>query len=139
MPALADVILNDGAGTPVAQTFIPLGPSRLAPTVQRWKKNTNNSGLNDESIPTFSLDLAEPPPLNKSNASDPKYYRVKAKGVVPFMAMDAVTVCTHKYRLEADIDNRGNSTDRAHLYVYMKNLAAHATFQSYVKDLIPSY
>lgn len=131
MPAVADIVLADGATTPVNHTFNPT------------KKDGNLLTYQDKVIgvaagfPTLTLGNRLPTGKNGN-------YKTSARIRVPVLETAATSSSgftpgpTVAYSLNANVDvvipERATLQERKDLHAYLKNLCAHAVWGSVVKD-----
>jgi len=146
MPALANIVINDGAATPVAHTFNPNGK--------------DGNGVNyfyDRALgvavgfPRISIDMKTPSVAGPRTASSvDRVYRVKAKVVVPVLESTSAATGTgitpaptKAYDVTANIEfvipERAALADRENILAYAKNLLADSFMTSLVEDLEALY
>lgn len=131
MPALASVVINDGAGTPVAQTFAPLS-STVNQTI--LVNRIGNTAAGHRTL-ILGYDAA------KASRST---HRVSVRLNYPVEVLDSTTgqyKVTHTGRFSGDfvIPDQMTALERDHLAALVKNAIAHAVVNGYVSDLDPMY
>lgn len=128
MAAIGTVIINDGAATPVAHTFSPVGI------------NSDNVAFWDDRSPAFPVGFnALSASLRKPNTgSGAKNYKAQLKLVLPTLEV-GTTVPTKAYDMLATVEfvmpQQGTLQNRKDLYALLKNAISHATFKALVEDL----
>lgn len=78
MSAVANIVLNDAQGTPVAHTFIPLGPDNNGVWWFEDQTGTASIGYN-----RISMKLVRPKPAVAGDNSDKRVNRVKVSLLTP--------------------------------------------------------
>jgi hypothetical protein len=143
MPAIANVVINDGAATPVAQTFTPLGKDekgvywfeQTTPTpanplgakrlgYKQERVYDNQKRLTGESRVVFTLSLPTLEVLGNSST-----------GITPPPTLSYI----EKARVEFVLPERSTTQERKDTRVLIANLLAHAMAVSAVDSLQPSY
>lgn len=143
MPQASTVVINDGASTPVAHTFTPIGKDEKgvlwfeqttpAPSSPLGAKRigykqvraVGNSGLLNGSgklVATLAVPTLESLGTNDAGLTPP-----------PTLAYQ------EKARLEFDLPERGAKQERKDTRVLLANFLAHAMMIAAVDDLQPTY
>lgn len=128
MAAIGNIVINDGATTPVAHTFSPVGI------------NSDNVAFWDDRSPAYpvgfnslSASLRKP-----SNGSATKNYKAQLKLVLPTLEVGA-TVPTKAYdclvNIEFVMPQQASLQNRKDLLALTKNALAHATVTSMIENL----
>lgn len=128
MPAIAQIILADGAGTPVNHNFDPV---KVTGNMATYTDRVSGIAVG---FPVLTVSVT--PPSKTS-----RVYKVRAKIVVP--TLEVVNASTYSgitpaptkaYDCLCDINfvlpERSTLVDRKNVLAYVKNLMAHATFTS---------
>lgn len=133
MPAFGNIVINDGATTPVAHTFAPR-------TIDAKGVAFHDDRAGGVSIgyPTISISSVAP-------TATSKMYKVRAKVTLP--VLENVTGSTSSgftpaptlaYTLTANLEfitpARCSQQNRKDLLAFVKNLLSHATMTSVVAD-----
>lgn len=142
MPAFGNIVINNGAATPVAKTFEPVDIDQ-----QNVAHYAETSGGIPIGYGRLSISLRPPSTSLKAGASSKEgVYRVLLKIEVPELEVSSpstgsglqpaptvayVTMCKMEFLMPA----RGALLDRAHALAYAKNALAHATVEDVVKNL----
>lgn len=134
MATQAALVLNDGSATPVARTFTPTIPYGGPHQAAIWVCKV---GVAPIAYPRIEIGMKR-----TSNGST----KVSTKVVVPNVTNDPVAGPRLASQALFDSSSGGFvipdvSTDqqRADLHAYVKNLVAHAAFQTWVRDLEAQY
>lgn len=146
MPALAPIVINDGATTPVAHTFNPSGPDKNGVNYLY-----DRSGGVAIGFPSIALDLREPLPARNGQASNAnRIYRATAKVVYPILEVTSPTTGTGiqpaptksydmTVKIEFLLPERSSLQNRKDIMAYAKNLLANANLTALVQDLESIY
>jgi len=141
MPAVANIVLNDAQATPVAHTFIPLGPD----TEGAWWFE-DQSGSTPLGYKRISVKLTRPLPGGAGARSDSsRVNRVKItihdpvqealgtsdSGIVPPPTLAYVSRCN----IEFVLPERNSLQNRKDLRKYADFLLANAQITALVEDL----
>jgi len=140
MSAVASIVLNDAQATPVAHTFIPLGPDTKG--VWWWEDQTGVSSIGYNRI-SMQLIRAGNPPAG-SNAGE-RVNRVKlalytpkletisnnSAGLIPPPTVAYVVRCN----VELILPDRAVLQDRKDMRKYLDFIAAEAQFTNMVENL----
>lgn len=132
MAAIANVVLMDGAATPVAHTFTPVGVKNAVAT---WKDKSLGIPIG---FPTLTYSLREP------SGSLPAYKAV-AKLAVPTLEITSPATSTGiqpaptkaydcLLNIEAVIPDRATDQNRKDLYAYGVSLLANAILSNGIKN-----
>jgi hypothetical protein len=78
MSAVANIVLNDAQVTPVAHTFVPLGPDQNG--VWWWEDQTGTASIGYNRI---SMRMVRPRPATAGDNSDKRVNRVKISILTP--------------------------------------------------------
>lgn len=137
MSQVSNIVINDGATTPVAHTF---SPSRVAPDLVTYQDRSAGvvAGFNILTIGTRFAD--------KKNGAQ----KVTVRIALPTLAVTAPTtttgiqpVPTAAYECFANIEfvlpSPSSVQNRKDLLAFVKNSIAHAVIQSAVVDLDPPF
>lgn len=143
MPAIAAVVINDGAGTPVAQTFTPLGkdekgvfwfeqttPTPISPLgakrigYRQERVLDSKKQLTGESRVIYTISLPTLEVLGNSST-----------GITP----PPTLAYTEKVRIEFTLPERGTNQERIDIRALARNLLGHAMAVSNIDTLQPSY
>lgn len=143
MPAIAAIVINDGAATPVAHTFTPLG--RDANGVYWWEQTTpvpvNKLAAKRISYKqTRELDVAKQL-TSVSRANYTLWYpsmETLANNSAGFTP-PATVAYKEVARLSFELPERGLVQERKDTRVLLANFLAHAMMISNVDNLEPSY
>lgn len=146
MPALASLVINDGAATPVAHTFNPSGPDKNG--VNYFYDRSGGIAIG---FPSVSLDLKEPPvaPAGTSSKSN-RVYRASVKVTMPVLEVTSASTGTGiqpaptkgydlVFKGEFIIPERSTLQNRKDILAYAKNALAHTFVTSLVNDLESIY
>lgn len=126
MSAIAPIVINDGAGTPVAHTFAPVTID--AQGIAKWADRSGGVAIG---FPAISYSLRSPSQGNKS-------YKMQAKVVLPVLEQTSPSTATGiqpaptvAYNLIANVDlvlpERSTLQDRKNLIAFLRNYLANAT------------
>lgn len=126
MAAIANIVIKDGAATPVDHTFTAVG---VRNGIASWKDKSTGVPAGFSEI---TYQLREPSKVYPA-------YKVNAKIVVPKLETAPVfLVPTKAYELllkiEAVLPDRCTDQDRKDLYAYGVNLLAHAILSNGIKN-----
>lgn len=132
MSAVADIVLNDGAATPVAHTF---KPTNVSPNLVTY--HDKSSGV-IAGYPKITLGNRLP---SRENGN----YKASGRINLPVLETAATASSgftpgpTVAYSLSAAVDAiipaRATLAERQDLYAFASNLLAHAVFGELVKDM----
>lgn len=136
MTTFANIVLNDGQGTPVAHTFAPV---KIDSKGVSW--HADRSGGIPLGYPTLSLSVKEPTKTSRN-------FRLFAKIVSPTLEVTSPSTAsgiqpapTLAYNLTANLEfimhERASLQERKNLNAYAKNFLAHATWTAAVENLEP--
>lgn len=133
MPALANIVINDGLATPVAHTFTP---DRIDSGVALWLDRSSGIALGYPSI-TQSIRAPAKGATNRVN-------RCVMKVVYPVLEqLSGSTTWTLAYSLEFNctflMHERATLQNRKDILAFAKNLLASAFSASAVQDLESAY
>lgn len=146
MPALAPIVINDGATTPVAHTFSPSGPDKNGVTYLY-----DRSGGIAIGFPSLALDLREPLSAKAGQASNAnRIFRATAKVVFPILEVTSPTTGTGiqpaptksydmTVKIEFLLPERSSLQNRKDILAYAKNILANSNMASLVLDLEAIY
>lgn len=131
MPAVNAVTINDGASSPVAQTFSPLS-SNVNQTI--LVNRVGNTAAGNRTL-TLSYDAAK--------ATRPTH-RVNIRLSYPVEVLDSNTgqyKVTHVGRFSCDvvIPDQMTAAERKHMAAFLKNAVADSVISGYISDLDPMY
>lgn len=131
MPAVAAVTINDGATTPVAQTFSPVSASIGQTTLVNRVGNTAAGNR--------TLILGYDPA--KGNRPT---HRVNVRLNYPVEVLNTTTgvyevAYTGRISCDIVIPDQMTALERDHMAAFAKNALAHAVINGYVSDLDPMY
>lgn len=140
MSAVANIVLNDAQGTPVAHTFIPLGPDKNG--VWWFEDQTGTASIAYNRI---SLQLVRPLPAQAGQNSDDRVNRVKigihtpkveALGVADSGYTPSPTIAyTPRCNIEFIMSERALLQDRKDLRKYADFLIAETQVTAMVETL----
>lgn len=140
MSAVANIVLNDAQGSPVAHTFIPLGPD--ASGTWWWEDQTGTSSIAYNRI---SMQLVRPSPAQAGQNSDKRVNRVKvglhtpkveALGVADSGYTPSPTIAyTPRCNIEFIMSERALLQDRKDLRKYADFLLAETQLTNMVENL----
>lgn len=133
MSAIAPIVINDGASTPVAHTFAPVTID--SSSVAKW---ADRSGGVSIGFPGLSYSLKNP-----SNGS--ANYKLQAKVVLPVLEQTSPSTATGiqpaptvAYNLIANIElvlpERSTLADRKNLVAFVRNYLANAVITNGVEN-----
>lgn len=131
MPQAADIVINNGAGTPVAKTFTLLSP---ASGYQSWA----NWALKEGTISSVFPKIAALARATGNNA-----YRSQLKLRIPSSYTDSVTGLTKvgsawEMNVDTIVPNDFPEALKADAIAFAKNLLAHAIVQAIIRDGQPA-
>lgn len=131
MPAIADLVINDGLAVPVARTFVPLSASSNQ-SVHVYRREAIAAG-----DPTILTSFSPP---NGSRRT----YRVNLRVNLPTVVLDSntsVSSVLHTARFNADvvIPEAMTQADRDDFAAFIKNALADSVIEGIVADLDPIY
>lgn len=132
MSAIANIVIADGATTPVNHTFVPVQSSPIA----KWK---DTDAAKAYTAAQFQISL-----LTKPSDSAKGLSRVRIAVVLPTMgtgvALPASEVdYSHQVTVEFVLPNRGLKQERKDIRTLLKNLLADAQIVDVVDDLRSAY
>lgn len=140
MAAVANIVLNDAQGTPVAHTFIPLGPDSNG--VWWFEDQTGTASIAYNRI---SLQLVRPLPAMAGQSSDKRVNRVKigihtpkveALGVADSGFTPSATIAyTPRCNIEFIMSERAVLQDRKDLRKFADFLLAEAQVTAMIENL----
>nr|URG16522.1 MAG: coat protein [Leviviridae sp.] len=133
MAAVANIVINDGAATPVAHTF---APSRQSGDLFEWNDRAAGvaAGFNKISV------------LTRYGTSSNAGQRVTLKVIAPTLAVTAptsgsgvqpnpVAAYTALATIEFLIPNASDAAARANIHAFVKNLVATTFVENMIKNL----
>jgi hypothetical protein len=128
MAAAANIVINDGASTPVAHTFVP---ARKNGQVVEYEERS--TAFNPQGFYTLAISQSD------SKGASP-VIRTKVTLAVPVQVLDSSTglytyPAVSRISLEVLLPKSATSTVRSDISAYLQNLCAHATIVDLVKDL----
>jgi len=140
MSAVANIVLNDAQGTPVAHTFIPLGPDKNG--VWWFEDQTGNASI---AYNRLSIQLIRPLPAAAGQNSDSRVNRVKigihtpkveALGVADSGYTPSPTIAyTPRVNMEFIMSERALLQDRKDVRKYAQFLLAETQVLNMVETL----
>jgi len=140
MSAVANIVLNDAQGTPVAHTFIPLGPD--ASGTWWWEDQTGTASIAYNRI---SMQLVRPSPASAGVNSDKRVNRIKigihtpkveALGVSDSGYTPSPTIAyTPRCNIEFIVSERGLLQDRKDLRKFAEELLAETQLVAMAESL----
>lgn len=143
MPAMANIVINDGAATPVAHTFSPSG--RDQNMVFTWHDRSGGIAIG---YPRISVQSKFPANAGAGASSDAKsrVIRQSIKVVLPILEVTAPTTGTGiqpaptksydvSCNMEFILPERSTLQNRKDVFAFVKNLLANAMPASLVQDL----
>lgn len=144
MPALGNVVINDGASTPVARTFVPANKDDNG--FQCWFEKTATSAIGFWKLMER---LSFPTPGGKVSSSD-RVYRAVFQVNTPVMEVTAPTTGTGiqpaptmsylpSVKIEFVLPERSTVQDRKHLRLLIRNMLDHANAVAAIDNLEPVY
>lgn len=133
MPAMSNIVINDGQATPVAKTFVPLFKDSKGVA---WYED--QSGASTIGFPRIGISLTRPTLAGAGVTSTNRVAKVTITIALP--TVDAVaTLPTVAYveraRIEFDLPERTTLVERRTARTYVSQLAAHAVAISLVDNL----
>lgn len=131
MPQAIDLVINNGAGTPVAKTFTLYSPSAGDNSVALWKLKEGTIA----SVFPFITTLAR--------ATGNNSRKVQGKLRLPSSYTDTVTGLTKvgsgfEFDFSCSVPDDFPESLKADAVAFVKNLMAHAVIQAQIKDGIPA-
>ncbi len=131
MPQAIDLVINNGAGTPVAKTFVLYAPSAGDNAVATWKLKEGTIGSVFPMITTLAR--------STGNASR----KMQGKLRIPSSYTDTVTGLTkvgsaYEFDFSASVPDDYPEALKADAVAFAKNLVAHALIQSMMRDGQPA-
>lgn len=144
MPTLANVVINDGAATPVARTFVP--GAKDVKGMQRWYEKTASNAIGFWAL---GQSLREPLSGARQSTSD-RVYRFEYVLQLPTLESTSASTGTGippaptvayspQLRIVATLPERSTTQDRKHLRVLTANWLAHANAIAVFDNLEPVY
>lgn len=141
MPAIGNIVLADGQGTPVNHTFAPV--QITSEGIAQWADRSGGIGLG---FPTLSCQLRQP--IGSNGAS--RLYRDTWQIRYPILEVTSPSTgsgiqpaptlsYTHGANIELLLPERGTLANRKDLGAFMANLAVHATFKAIYENLEAIY
>ena len=137
MSAIADLVLNNGAATPVAKTFKP--DPDIASSLPRWVDRSGGIALG---YPAITLSMRRPTKAARS-------YKVVAKVELPVLEVASVGIDgfipppTKSYSLLCNMEfvlpERCSLAERKDILAFAANLLASTPAGSAIKDFEPVY
>lgn len=129
----ANIVINDGAATPVAHTFSPISVN--ADGVAKYSDKVGGIAIG---YPVVTLQAKEPTKQNRS-------YRVIGKVALPVLEQVAgstntgftpapVVAYTMFYNFDFSLPDRSSIQNRKDILAYAKNLIGHALLSTLVVD-----
>jgi hypothetical protein len=131
MPQAVDLVINNGAGTPVAKTFTLYNPSAGANSVALWKLKEGTIASVFPAITTLAR-----PTGNKSQ-------KMQGKLRLPSSYTDSVTGLTKvgsafEFDFSASVPDDFPEALKNDAVAFSKNLIAHALIQAMMRDGSPA-
>jgi len=144
MTAVANIVLNDAQATPVAHTFIPLGPDKLG--AWWWEDQSGSAAIGYNRI---SMQLVRPSNPSPGSNSGDRTFRVKvgihtpkletlsnnSAGLTPPPQVAYTPRCT----VEFIVSERASLQDRKDLRKYADYLLAESQLTAMVESLLNVY
>lgn len=144
MPAVANIVLNDAQGTPVAHTFVPLGPDQKE--IWWFEDQSGTSAIGNNRL---SVSLKRPSVATAGQASTKRFNRVELgiwtpkletlgtndAGLTPSPTVAYVPKCMVAYSIE----ERATLQDRKDLRKYMSQLNDNALITQVIEQLLGFY
>lgn len=143
MPAVAPIVINDGAATPVAHTFSSLGQDSKGVW---WYEQTTPSAVNPLGAKRIGIKIAR-----NLGARFQLNSRAKAiitlsvptlevvgnasTGITPPPTLSYVQMA----RIEFDLPERGTNQERKDLRTLLRNLVSDVTVANLIDGLLPIY
>lgn len=132
MPAIGNIVINDGKATPVAHTFSPVAQTGLLSSF------ADRSGGISVGYPTITISTAQP-------SKTSRLYKARLKVVFPILetlsnsTMSGITPApTKAYDVSADITfmmpERSTLADRKDILALAKNLLSNALVAAIVEN-----
>jgi len=126
--AAANIVINDGQGSPAAHTFVPARKDGMKVDYDERTTPHTPAGF-------YTIAISSTAPQSKSPV-----VRCKISLAMPLESYDSVTglysyPTTARFNIDVLVPTSATSAQRADVYAYLKNLMAHATVQSLIKDL----
>jgi hypothetical protein len=140
MPQAANIVINDGAASPVAHTFVPIGPDKDGVF---WFEE---QGVSSASIGNFrlSLEIKRPPPPQAGTSSKDRSYRMRYGIHTPILEVlsnnsagytpSPTVAYTPRLFVEEVVSERGNLQNRKDLIAFAVNGLANATVLAVLRD-----
>jgi hypothetical protein len=133
MPAIGNIVINDGAATPVAHTFSPVGVEGVVAT------HADRSAGIPVGYGNIAISLRKP-------ASGSGVYKASIKILVPTLEQTSPSTATGiqpaptvayttAMHLDFLLPARSSLQNRKDILAYAKNLLSHATVVSVVENL----
>lgn len=129
MPAIGNIVVNDGAATPVAHTFAPVTTNGTVAEL------ANRTATTPKGFENLQLSLAKP-------AGPTQAYKFRAGFYDPVEAtVDGAVTVVRNNSADIRINFAPDSTSQERLdtLAMMANLLAHATVKSMVQNVEPIY
>lgn len=141
MPAVANIVLNDALGTPVAHTFVPLGPDPQGVWWFEDQSATSPAGYN-----RISLSLIRAPQVGNGTSSSNRVNRFKARlykptletisnstvsGILPAPVVGYVLLAT----IDLTLSERSTLQERKDLRKFTQFLMADALVTAMTENL----
>jgi hypothetical protein len=131
MPQAVDIVINNGAGTPVAKTFTLYAPSAGDNSVATWKLKEGTIGSVFPFITTST----------RSTGNQSRKLQMKLR--LPSSYTDSVTGLTKvgsAYEFDASVSVPDDFPEalKADAVAFAKNLMAHALITSMMRDAQPA-
>jgi hypothetical protein len=143
MPQIAAIVINDGAATPVATTFSPIGKDDKGVF---WFEQTNPVPVN--ALGAYRIGYKQTRVLD-SQKQQTGYSKVTYTFAVPTLEtlsnnsagiVPPPTIAyVEKGRAEMDLAERSTPQERKHLRCFTLNMLAHAMAVANIDTLQPSY
>lgn len=138
MSAIASIVINDGATTPLAHTFAPVNID--AAGVAKWADRAGGIALG---FPVITA-LVRPP------TKESRSYKLSAKIIIPVLEVTSPSTATGiqpaptlAYNLMTTIEmvlpERSSLLDRKHLNAYLKNYLANINWTNAVESFEPAF
>jgi hypothetical protein len=132
MSAAADIILADGAGSPVNHTFNPVKVAddvviyndKVTGVMSGYPKLSLSNRLPDSSNPNYKCTITLSVPTLETAAT-------AASGFTP----GPTVAYTSSFKVEFVIPGRSTQAERDNIYAFAKNALAHATIAALVKTM----
>lgn len=122
MAAIANVVLMDGAATPVAHTFTPIGVKN---GIAQWKDKVTGIAA---AFPRLTFMMREPTKALPA-------HKVSAKLVVPTIdTLTNLAIYERLLSIEVVMPEQCTDLERDHIYAYGVSLLGHAILSNGVKE-----